>query len=298
MRKQYRHHKYLDSSYTFINRNRWKEKYLIVLSGYKEYLYDIVFGRLKAFLPEDIDVCLITSGKYDRKISQIAENNRWSYLYTKKNKIAIAQNLAIKINPCAKYIYKMDEDIFLTSRSFENLQNTFEYVKTYGESDIGFVAPLIPLNGYGYMKILEEYNLKDLYSEKFEKPLYSSYPTKKIISDPEVAQFFWGKGGYIDNIDELNKHFQDKKPIYYYCPIRFSIGFIYFTRDIWEGMGMFRTVMGSGLGVDEEQICSYCVVKSLPMIISGNSVVGHFSFGPQTPKMIEYLSSAMEYYRV
>lgn len=291
IRKKYRNYKYTNSRYSFINRTTGKEKYLIILAGYKEYLYESVFNRLIKYVPEDIDICLISSGKYDEKLDEIAKKNNWSYLSTKKNKVALAQNLAIKLNKNAKYIYKMDEDIFLTKNCFQILFDTYQKVKDNGNSDIGFIAPIMPLNGYGHMKILENYNLIDIYKSKFEIPKYSSYPDRKLLSSPDVAKFFWGEDKIVKSIDALNEDFLCKPFNYSLCPIRYSIGFIMFERSLWENMGMFRTVVGSGMGIDEEQICAYCVNNSKPIVVSENSVVGHFSFGPQTKEMIKYYNN-------
>lgn len=298
IRKRYRNYKYLNSKYTFKNRTTGKEKYLIILAGYKSYLYDAVFRRLILFLPKDIDVCLVSSGKYDEQLEEIAKTNDWSYLSTKKNKVALAQNLAIHLNPAAKYIYKMDEDIFLTEGCFETLFETYCRIKRDGKSDVGFVTPVIPLNGFGHLKVLKKYDLTNIYESLFEKPILSSHPDTKLLSDSNVAKFFWGEGGYIKQIDKLNRDFKEQSYKYSLCPIRYSIGFIMFERELWESMGMFRTVVGSGMGIDEEQICAYCVNSSKPMAVSENCVVGHFSFGPQTKDMIAYFKKNKELFEI
>lgn len=298
IRDNYRKYSSTNSKYHFDNRLHGKEKYLIILSGYKPYLYQYVFGRLKKYLPQDIDVCLITSGKLDESIARLAKDNDWSYLSTEKNKIAIAQNLAIKLNPSARFIYKMDEDIFTTEGCFENLYSTYSEVKKNGDSDVGFVAPIMPLNGFGYLKVLDKYKLGETYNQLFEKPLLSSDSKTKLLTDPEVAKFFWGKGNYLPSIDQMNQDFRSQPLKYSLCPIRYSIGFIMFERSLWEGMKMFRVPLGAGMGIDEEQICAFCMNSSKPIVISENSVVGHFSFGPQTKGMIDYLKSEdMDYYR-
>ncbi len=297
-RTRYYNFNNLNSKYKFDNRLQGKEKYLIVLAGYKQYLYSYVFSRLEKYLPNDIDVCIVSSGLYDEKLSSIAKNNQWSYLSVEKNKVAIAQNIAISLNENAKYIYKMDEDIFVTQNSFEKLYDTYIDVKNNGKTDIGFVAPIIPLNGFGFMKILEYYNLEKQYSEKFGRPIYSSRNEMPIISNPETAKFFWGEGGYVPNLDQMNADFSLLPYNYSVCSIRFSIGFIMFDRALWDAMDMFRQTLGSGIGNDETQICGFCINSSKPIIVSGNCVVGHFSFGPQTKSMVDYLdSSSMDYYK-
>ena len=48
------------------------------------------------------------------------------------------------------------------------------------------------------------------------------------------------------------------------------------------------------MGMDETQICEYCMRVSRPIVISKNVVVGHFSFGPQTAGMIDYFNANHE----
>lgn len=288
----------LDSKYIFDDRLKGNKKYLIILTGYKQYLHKIVFGRLLKYLPDDIDVCLITSGKLDNEIRKFAKDMEWSYLSTSKNKVAIAQNLAITLNKDAEYIYKMDEDIFLTENCFEKLYDDFQLISSEKKVKIGFIAPIMPLNGFGYLKILDMYGLRTEYENKFETAFLSSDSKTKLLSDPDVAEFFWGKGGSLKNIDEINKDFQQKTFEYYLCPIRYSIGFILFRKTLWENMGMFRApIFNSGMGEDEKQICEFCMTESMPITVPSNVVVGHFSFGPQTKKMVEFLQSdEMKYY--
>lgn len=45
---------------------------------------------------------------------------------------------------------------------------------------------------------------------------------------------------------------------------------------------------GSDMGKDEEQICTYCLLNSIPVLVSHNIVVGHLSFGGQNKAMREY----------
>lgn len=298
VRDKYYRYNNLNSKYKFINNLQGKEKYLIVLAGYKKNLYSYVFSRLEKYLPGDIDVCIVSSGVYDEELCNIAIRNQWSYLSIEKNKIAIAQNIAINLNDIAKYIYKMDEDIFVTEGVFEKMFDTYVDVKKNGKTDIGFVAPVIPLNGFGYMKVLEHYDIKEEYCDKFGKTIYSSRNEMPIISNPDVAKFFWGDGNYVPNLDKMNEDFSRNENEYSICPIRFSIGFIMFEKSLWNEMGMFRQTMGSGLGNDETQICAFCVNSSKPIIVTENSVVGHFSFGPQTKSMTDFLeTSTMDYYK-
>ena len=281
----------LTMNYKFENRKKDKNKVCFILAGYKEFLYDVIFERILKFIPEDVEICLLSSGKYSQILSEIAEKNNWSYLSTKRNNVSLIQNVAITIFNKADYIYKLDEDIFITENYFENLFKTYQECQKNGDYRVGFVAPIIPINGFGNMLVLERFEKLEYYTNKFEKPLYAAGRDRMVESNPEVAKFFWGKDKILPNIDEMNKIFNNDKFGYVACPIRFSIGAILFTRKFWENMGMFKVHRGSGMGSDEEQICSYCIKSSQAIIVSKNSLVGHLSFGKQNKPMKEYFET-------
>ncbi len=272
----------------FVDRSNGANKLLVVLAGYKEFAYPAVFGRIKAFLPKDIDVCIISSGIFSPTLDKLCEENHWSYLSTKQNNVCLVQNAAINLHPNAKLIFKLDEDIFITENYFQNMCAAYEHA-TMGEYIPGVIAPMIPINGFAHMLILEKLGLKQLYSEKFETVKYMAGAVRKIEHDPEVAKFFWGKNGYVPTIDEMNARFSQEKRQETPSPIRFSIGAILFRRSLWEEMGYFHVVRGgSQLGDDEVQLCCYCCMASKPVMISENIVVGHLSFGKQNVAMKEY----------
>ena len=83
------------------------------------------------------------------------------------------------------------------------------------------------------------------------------------------------------------------------CAIRFSIGAILFERSLWELMDHFNVEFeGAGLGVDEVQICNFCILNSKPLMVSENVVVGHLSFGPQNKAMFEYYKEHPEKFSI
>lgn len=281
----------------FIDRSSGFEQMCMVLAGYKEFLYPEVFGRLERFLPGKMDVCVITSGLYSRKIDKLCEKNQWSYLSTKENNVSLVQNAAIAHHPKAKYIFKLDEDIFITENYFENMLKAYKHAME-GFYRPGVMAPLIPINGYAHMRILEKLNLVDVYEEKFEKPSYMAGWSRMIESNAEVAKFFWGEGGYVPSIDVLNNRFSKEKLEERPCPIRFSIGAVLFERSLWEEMGYFNVPRGTvALGLDEEELCSYCCLHSRPLMVSENVVVGHLSFGPQNQIMREFFEKHRENFK-
>ena len=280
----------MNCHYDFKNRSKGLEKMVLMLSGYKDYLYDPVFRRFKEHLPEDIDVCIITSGKFVDEIDQLCEKEGWSYLSTKENHVSLVQNVAISLHPNARYIYKLDEDIFICEGFFERMMRAYVHAKE-GQYEPGVMAPLIPVNGYGHVRVLEKLDLTDKYTELFEKPLYAAGPEHIIENGADVAKFFWGEGGYVPSIDEINRRFGEDPLEERACPIRFIIGAILFERKIWENMHYFSVNMRYPIGTDEEDICAWCVNSSHPLMVSENLVVGHFSFGPQNAAMREYFDS-------
>lgn len=272
----------------FYNLSNNQEKCCIILAGYKEFLWDVVFSRIKMFIPDDIDVCVVSSGLFSEKLHEICKKNNWSYMTTKRNSIPLALNTAIKYFPNANKIYKIDEDMFITKNFFSK---TYECYNNAKNSDFfpGFVGPIIPINGYGHLKVLKEYSLEEEYEKRFEKPKYAAGPNRLIEKDPQVAKFFWGDTDHIPSIDEMDDKFSKNEISFSPCPIRFSIGAILFERSTWENMGYFTVdLFSSGLGRDELQICSLPVNKSQAIIVCENTLVGHLSFRLQNDAMKEY----------
>ena len=272
----------------FDNRSKGAKILCIVLAGYKEFLYEHVFGRLKRYELENMDFCIISSGKFSQRLKEICNEYGWSYLSTKENNVSLVQNVAIKLHPNAEYIFKLDEDIFITKDYFDKMLRAY----THSEGSFyktGFLAPVIPLNGFSHLIILERLGLLGDYEEKFERPIIMSGNQRMIQSSSDVAKYFWGDGGKVPSIDMLNDMFSKMPLEECLCPIRFSIGAILFERSFWEQMGYFHVdLSGNAMGMDETQICEYCMRVSRPIVVSKNVVVGHFSFGPQTAEMIKY----------
>lgn len=287
---QLKHNREVRTTYhgEFVDRSKNQEKMCMVLAGYKEFAYSAVFGRLKRYIGEDIDVCIITSGKWSDKIADMCEENGWSYLSTKENDVSLVQNVAILKHPCAKYIFKLDEDIFITESYFEKMFAA--YLKAIdGNYNPGVIAPLIPINGFGYLRILQKINAVNEYEQRFGKAKYSTTPKDPIQANPEVAKFMWGNQNVVPTIDVLNKKFEQAYSDIIPCPIRFSIGAILFERTLWEDMNYFRVVKGTNsLGVDEADMCNFCCFNSRPLMVTENTVVGHLSFGPQNVEMKKY----------
>lgn len=294
---QYNHK--IRSKYIFKDRSKSRKKLCIVLAGYKSFLYESVFERLDTYMENDIDVCIVTSGKFDEEVDAICQKNDWSYLSTKENNVSLVQNLAIDLHKSAEYIFKLDEDIFITRDYFKKMYLAYRDVEENGNYNIGFMAPLIPINGYGHMRILQKLGKIDEYKKLFEKPIFAAGPCRMIESNPEVAKFFWGEGGYIPSIDWLNNKFEKEEFYYSACPIRFSIGAILFSRKTFMDMGMFSVNRnGNSMGRDEEDFCTFCISNSKAIIVAENVVVGHLAFGKQNMSMKEYYMKNKERFKI
>lgn len=283
----------------FIDRRKNSNGLLIILAGYKPYLFEDVFSRLKIFAPKELDICLTSSGLFDETLNKIAAENNWSYLSTAQNNVPLIQNLAIMLHERAEFIFKMDEDIFVTEGCFDTLLKTAAHIEMHSRYRVGFVAPLIPLNSFGHALILEKLGLIETYEKIFEKIVYAVHISRMIYSNPDVAKFFWGEGGFFPSIDRMNDAFKIQKMKYSICPVRFSIGFILFLRKFWKAMGGWQLPPPNswGPGLDEEQICQFCALQSLAMVVSENAVVGHFSFADQNEAMKEYYFTHREKFR-
>lgn len=283
--------------FRFDDRKRNREDLLVILAGYKEVLWEDVFERLKAFVPKTLDICIVTSGLENVRLRSLCERQQWSYMSTEKNNVSLAVNLAIWNHPKAKYIYKMDEDIFLTEGVFETLKKT--YLKVQGARyEVGFATPLIPVNGYGHVRLLEIFDAVELWEKRFGTLKFTNNTHhKNICENPETARFMWGEENpNLADLDHMQRVLQKRPFQYSICPIRYSIGFILFRRSTWIHMGGFPVLMGN-MGVDEEAFCHYCMIQSKAMVVAENAVVGHLGYGPQNREMEQYYHTHREQFR-
>lgn len=286
----------LSSSHHFIDRSKGSDKLCIILAGYKEPLWDDVFGRIAAYLPDDVDMCIMTSGLENQKLMKIAEEHGWSYLSTSVNHLSLVQNVAIECHPHAQWIYKLDEDMFITEGFFEDLYRTFVTLEEDSIYRPAFVSPLINVSCYGHLRLLEKVGLLEdfratgLTDVKLSDGLHHN---RQIIDEPLAAEYLWGGSQEaLRDVDALTRRFNQGKLNYSICPVRYSIGAILFTRGAWEEFGHFPiTFVGGeyGLGDDEEHICNYACFTGRVMVVDENIMVGHLGYGgAQTKHMMEY----------
>lgn len=286
------------SNYQFIDRSSGSDKLCIVLAGYKESLWDNVFFRLADAAPEDVDVCIMTSGLVNERLKDIAKSHGWSYLSTDVNHLSLIQNLAIELHPAAQWIFKLDEDIFLPHTFFEPLIETYKLVENESFFRPAFVSPLINVSCYGHIRLLEKCNLIDDFRAtglSDVKVTDGIHHNKQVLESSEVSKYLWGATQpVLRDVDGLTDQFLSDDLSYTICSTRYSIGAILFTRQAWHEFGGFPiTFVGSefGLGDDEEHICHYACFTGRVMVVSENVVVGHLGYGPQTKEMTEYYES-------
>lgn len=284
--------------YKFEDRSKGSDTLCMILSGYKEFTWDIIFDRIKKFADDDMDICIVSSGLYSERLSQIAKENNWSYLSVKHNSVTLTQNTTLKLFPNAKNIYKLDEDIFVTKNFFKTLRETYDKVQENGDYNVGFVAPILPINGFAHVLLLQKLNLIEYYEKHFEKVKFAAGDDRMIENNSEVAKFMWGEGNIVPHIDELDE-FLNKAPFSYSAStVRFSIGAIFYHRDLWENMNYFKVDISKGMGIDETQICCYCIDKSKGMIIAENTCAGHLSFRWQNEEIKKYYEENQDKFKI
>lgn len=291
--------KRLRGKFRFVDRKKDYQRLCIILAGYKQFLWDDVFGRIKKYIPSDVDVCIVSSGLWSDKLDKLALENGWSYLSVKKNKVTLAQNIAINLFKNADFIYKLDEDMFVTKNFFDVLLKTYEKVESNSFYKVGFVAPLIPINDYSYFRVLEKLDLVKSFEKRFGVVKCDWDNTSSLITNPKIATYLWGKTEKkLRDLDALAKEFYSTNLEYSICPIKFSIGAVLFSRKLWKDMGYFEVAMGNNLGRDESQICNYVFSDSRVIVVSENTIVGHFSYGKQTDIMKKYYKANREIFKL
>lgn len=267
----------VEGKYSFVNRSNNCKNLLYILAGYKPELWGNVFERIRKENLEEFDVCIISSGVYSQKLQSIAEQNGWSYIYSKRNFISNIQNYTISQFPNAEVIWKLDEDMFICIDYFKILQETKRKAEAELDYEIGFVGPLIPINSYGYIRFLKHCNKLQEYEKRFGVAKVGFEEPKAINLHTAFAnQFLWEVTG---NIDEKAKEFNSGNLNYSVCFGRFSIGAIMFERRLWVDMGGFGRDCYPCDGRDEIDILLYCALHSKAIVVAEDALVGHYCFG-------------------
>ncbi len=277
----------------FANRSKGKEYLCYVLAGYEPELWKDTIGRLEAFQHEDVDYCLVLSGKTDETLEKIAERNGWSYLYTDMNQVCYIQNLVIELHPDAKYILKMDEDIFIGKDFFRQMIQGYQRIERGGEYRIGFAVPVVPLNCCGYASYIKLIGKKEDYEQRFGRAYKSRFSA--VFNVVETAEFLWDT---MDTFDRMAAQFLENDG-YNILDCYYNIGCIMFSRERWIMMGKWPEIPDeSGMGRDEAYICQDNVNKDLAIYELKNVLAGHLAFGHQKKRMMEYYRNHPEKFAV
>lgn len=286
----------LSKEYEFINRSKGEKKLLLILAGYQNFYWDVLLKRVYEFTESDVDVCIVIPGSpHKEKLKEICEKYNWSYLYSKYDRLGLVQNIAIKLHSNAEYIIKIDEDIVVSEKYFNNMINAYDKVKSVTRNKVGIVAPLINVNGYSYIPFLESINKIEEYDEKFGRAI-SSCTYEKVHLDADAALYLWENSIPFDNVAKfINKNNNGKISI---CPHRYSIGMILFKRKFWEEMNMFEVGRDEELGLEEKQVCEYCNRTSQVIVIAEDVFIGHLGFGNQKEKVKQFFFEKIEEIKV
>jgi hypothetical protein len=254
---------------------------LLLVAGHKPYLWPHTLPRVARAVPADVDVCVVAPGVRSPELESLAGRHGWSVLSTTENAVALAMNLAVARHPAARWLHKLDEDVFVAEGHFERLRAGYDRVAADGRYAPGFVAPVLNVNGYGYRLFLEELGLEQDYLERFGE-LRQAADGIRAHHDGEAARWLWERSL---PFDEVAARFAARPFAYSAVPHRFSIGAILLERAFWEEIGGFYVVPRAGMGRDEEHLCKECLERSRPALVIHDVLAGHYSFGPQDPVM-------------
>src|ERR1700733_5238812 len=147
-------HSRLHDRVVFDDRRNGAATLVCMLAGYTPELWRFVMPRFRAALPE-ADICIVSPGLRNDDLADLCRREGWSYLSTATNDVALAQNVCYRLHDSAKMIVKLDEDMFLLPDTITGLLAAYRDIKAEGVVDPGFVAPMIPLNGFCYRYLLE-----------------------------------------------------------------------------------------------------------------------------------------------
>jgi hypothetical protein len=268
--------------FAFEDRSRGADTVVLILAGFKEYLWPCVLPRLAELAPADADVCLLSAGVHSAELASTAQRNGWSYLTTDTRRISTVQNIAIREHGQADWIYKVDEDVLVTEKCLEHLRAGYEAVEAAGEYRPGFAAPILNLNGHSYVDFLEELGLREEYAAEFggTPRACTGIP---IHRDGRAAVWLWR---HSVPLDEVARRFSDLPFSYTPIPHRFSTGLVLFRREFWELMAGIRAPLTPpGSGADEAYLCAQCVDRSRVMALIHNACAGHYAFARQEETM-------------
>lgn len=294
-----RYQKYYNfkDKYSLINRGKNKEKLLIILAQNRDFIWEYVFPRIYSNLEEEIDVIIVNpSGKHSEVLNKFAENYGFSYLATKSEKTSVGLNIAIKEHPNAKWIYKIDDNIFICKQFFSNLLNTYENCEKNEIWNPGMVIPVLNVNHCTYFHFLEALNLVEEFTKNFGEIGVGSN-LSKIRYDSDVAIWIWKNSLPLEAVAEKFREQNINKLDV--SPFRFPISAVLFKRDLWNQMGNYsiygiapgiKAGLPSELGSDEESINEQILLFNIQqIIISLDTFVGYLGYPSQENSVTKFI---------
>ncbi|MCI9380416.1 MAG: hypothetical protein HFG88_05140 [Dorea sp.] len=267
------------SHYKIEGRIKNSENMLFVLAGYKEFLWDDIFLRIKLNQLENMEVCIASSGRYCDRLSQICKRNNWVYLSTSLNNVCVITNIIMKEFKEAEYIFKLDEDIFIPRDYFKDMLNAYKIIEKEEPCNIGYICPVLPLGFYSMHEFLLKKNCLNEYEQKFGIHKKGGSVSNPIFRKKMgIDEFIWNKIGIFD---ECALEYKEEGFSYEACASRTGIAAILFTRQFWDDLGYLKRGRGIGVGNtgDEGQITTYCALNFYFIFCVKNVLVGHFAFG-------------------
>lgn len=281
--------------YHFVNRKRDCDTLCYIIAGYeKKDIWSNVLERVKTYQDIEMDICIVSSGKYLEELDRLARTNQWSYLWTDTNQVSYIQNQVIELHPNAQYIFKLDEDIFIGKHYFSEMKSTYQEIETEGEYRINFLVPVISVNCYGYRTFLNALGKTKEYESLYGRAYRSRFSA--VFSLEDVAEYLWKLTGRIDETVDAFYHREKQISL---CNCYFNIGAILYSRERWLLMGKWPEIPGtSGMGIDETTILKDGNEKDFAVYEVGNVFVGHFAFGHQKKRMMEYFIEHKEDFEV
>lgn len=281
----------LHGRFLFDDRRKQSKVLVCFLAGYKRELWPFVLPRLQSALP-DVDVCVVSPGLWLEELAELCRRHEWSYLRTATNDVSLAQNICYRLHDNVSMIVKIDEDMFLLPNTIAALLDEYQSIKKQGIIDPGFVAPMIPLNGFCYRYLLEMLGRLEEFEALFGTARLATAGIA-IHSDPSAARWIWETTAPLVATAAQLAATETRRLL---CPIQFSIGMVAFERSFWELIGYLpvyrhRLLVGnSTLGGDEAYMCARAVEVSRPAVVTTAALAGHFSFGPQYSALRELLN--------